>query len=362
MNTPTREALRHRRSARRWGRAGLVGFTAASSAANVTVIMAMPGATPMRIAIGALAPVVLAMMSHLLTRLMQGELTVSGIPSEWYWATAVAVGAIGAGAFWLSFDTLRRAAEPDHGGSAWVFPATLDLAIVVCTVALVVIARADEHDQRAVTAPAQTPVLREAPVAEAPTDHPVEAVALRDADPAPVATQTAPVRDVEPSEPAAHTATQESVLRDADTVEIPLTSGASREAAPVRREVEAPKRRLAAVPAAVRDVDDEPAASRSSDLEVPATQTDPVRDVVREGPATQPAAVRDAERVDGYLLRAQQLVDAGRTNADLEVVRRVLHGKANRISNRELADELGISESAVQRMVKADRELAGASA
>lgn len=392
MNTPTREALRHRRSARHWARSGLVGFTAASSAANVTVIMAVPGATPMRVAIAALAPVVLAVMSHLLTKLMQGELTVSGIPSGWYWSTAVAVAAIGAGAFWLSFDTLRRAAEPDHGGSAWVFPATLDLAIVVCTVALVVIARADEHDQRTVTATAQTPALREVPVTEAPTDHPVEAVALRDADPlptgvhesvlrdappeveqvevpplrdadpAPTATQTGPLRDMDSSEPAADIATQESTLRDADTVEIPLTSGASREAAAVRRDVEPPKRRLAAVPPAVRGVDDEPAASRSSDVEVPATQTDAVRDPDTEESSKQPAAVRDAERVDDYLLRAQQLVDAGRTNADLEVVHRVLRGKAGGLSNKKLAEQLDISDSQVQRIAKADRELSEATA
>ncbi|MGV7586304.1 DUF2637 domain-containing protein [Mycobacterium kansasii] len=353
MNTPTPEALRHRRSARHWARSGLVGFTAASSAANVTVIMAVPGATPMRVAIAALAPVVLAVMSHLLTKVMQGELTVSGIPSGWYWSTAVAVAAIGAGAFWLSFDTLRRAAEPDHGGSAWVFPATLDLAIVVCTVALVVIARADEHDQR-------TPMLREASAPEIPTEAPV-AAPLREASVGELATQTAPVREAhtavepvevpalreaEPSEPAADIATQESTLRDADTVEIPLTSGASREAAPVLRDVEVSKRRLAAVPPAVSD----------------ATQTDPVRDVDTEESAKQDDPVREADPGDDYLLRAQQLVDAGRTTSEVVDVVRVLRRKAAGMSNRDVAAEVGISEAKVQRIAKADRELATASA
>lgn len=361
MTAPTPEALRHRRSARRWARSGLVGFTASSSAANVTVIMAVPGATPMRVAIAALAPVVLAVMSHLLTKLMQAELTVSGISYRWYRSTAAAVGAIAAGAFWMSFDTLRRAAEPDHGGSAWVFPATLDLAIVVCTVALVVIARADEHDQRAVTNAAQTPALREAPVTEAPTDQPVEAAPLRDAAPAPTSTQTAPVRDAEAVEPAAYVAKQESSLRDADTVEIPLTSSASREEAPVRRDVEAPKRRLAAVPAAIRELD-ERATSRSTDLELPATQTDAVRDVDTEESAKQSAAVREAEHADDYLLRAQQLVDAGRTTSEVVDVVRVLRHKAAGMSNRDVAAEVGISEAKVQRIAKADRELAGATA
>lgn len=248
---------------------------------------------------------------------------------------------------------------------AKILPLIVDLTIAVASYKLVRESTQTEQSETSVRrdAPAaeatvQTPALRDAPAAA----HPIEAVALRDADPLPTATQTAPVRDVKPSEPTAYIATQESTLRDADTVEIPLTSGASREAAPVRRDVESPKRRLAAVPPAVRDVGDERATSRSSDPEVSATQTDPVRDPDTEESSKQPAAVRDAGRVDDYLLRAQQLVDAGRTNADLEVVHRVLRGKAGGLSNKKLAEQLDISDSQVQRIAKADRELSEATA
>lgn len=146
--TPTPEALRHRAAAHRWALAGEWAFTAASSAVNVTVIHSMGGSL-LRILIGALAPVLLAQMSRLLAKLLQGGLTDSGVHGGVALATAAAVTAIGGGAFYMSFETLRRAAEPDHGGSAWVFPATLDAAIVVCAAVLAVIAWADEQDQRA---------------------------------------------------------------------------------------------------------------------------------------------------------------------------------------------------------------------
>ncbi len=145
--TPTPEALRHRAAARSWARSGEWGFTIASSAVNVTVVAAAGGSV-LRILLAGLAPIVLAAMAHLLTKVLQSELVVSGV----HWGVALvvagAVTLIGAGAFILSFDMLRRAAEPDHGQLAWVFPVTLDLAIVVCAGVLAVIAWADEQDQR----------------------------------------------------------------------------------------------------------------------------------------------------------------------------------------------------------------------
>lgn len=271
------------------------------------------------------------------------------------------------GAFAISYVTQRDLASllGMTPFVAKILPLIVDLTIAVASYKLVRESEATDHSVLSGAPSAEpathlgaAPVLRDVS-ADEPADEPATVTSpVRDADPAPVTTQTAPVRDVEPSEPAAHTATQESVLRDADTDEISLTSSASREAAPVRREVDAPKRRLAAVPATVRELDDEQAASRSSDPEVPATQTDPVR----EEPATQPAVVRDAERADDYLLRAQHLVDAGRTTAAIGEVVRVLRCKAAGMSNRDVAAEVGISEAKVQRIVKGDRELAGASA
>jgi hypothetical protein len=52
----------------------------------------------------------------------------------------------------------------------------------------------------------------------------------------------------------------------------------------------------------------------------------------------------------------------GRTTAPVDAVHRVLRGKANRKSNRDVADATGLTESKVQRIVKADRELAEGSA
>ncbi|MBF9519504.1 DUF2637 domain-containing protein [Mycobacteroides chelonae] len=232
--------------------------------------------------------------------------------------------------------------------TAPMLPVGID-ALVITGLGMVALFR-PRHDVDAVQAPA----LRDAPV----TGQPLDAPELRDADPVPVATQTDPVREVEAAEPAPHVATQEAELRDADTEEIPLTSDASRDATAARRDVEAPARRLSAVPPVRRDADD---AATS-----PATQTSPVPDATADGPATHAAALRSADRDadfdDEYLLRATQLVDAGRTKAPVEVVHRVLRGKANGIPNRELAEEVAISESAVQRIAKADRELVEASA
>lgn len=398
MTTPTPEALRHRAAARRWARFGLIEFTAASVVVNVAVITAA-GGDLLRLLIGALAPIVLGQMTHQLTKQLQAELTVSGIAAVVHWALASATGAIGAGAFYLSFETLRRAAEPDHGQSAWVFPATLDLAIVVCSVGLAVIARADEADQRAgvptrVTVwnrftarfsdrlPGRDLVRTSAPVArgvdaeqpvhgpvhelvypagltwlgsadhlaepvehpEPATTRPVDVPALREADPAPTATQTTSVRDSEPEQPSA--------LRDADIEEIPVTSVDSRDAISALRDAKAPSRRLTAVP-----------ASRS-DSHVPASrriETVPVRDAEPAPDATQTAAMRDVDRDasdgDEYLRRAELLVEAGRTTASVTAVHAVLRGKAAGESNRDVAAETGLTESAVQRITKAAREL-----
>ena len=166
--TPTPEALRHRASARRWALAGEGAFTVASAAVNVTVVAAAGGSL-LRILLAGLAPVVLAAMSRLLAKLLQAELTVSGIPAKVHRAVAFAVAVIAAGAFYLSFETLRRAAEPDHGDMAWVFPATLDLAIVVCAAVLAVIARADEADQRAAATQPLDDVVERAKVKHQPS-------------------------------------------------------------------------------------------------------------------------------------------------------------------------------------------------
>lgn len=365
----------------------LIFGTASSVIANVSHALLTAGGVLDAVGqtvIGVLAPVFLLGLVHLLG--LWSQLRNKGAV---YWVFVLAIAALAAAAFRLSFNAVRALAIYFHYShlDAALVPVMIDGVMVVCTVGLVALDKltgpanapaepvrpAAVRDTDPVPATARTSPLRDAPAAALP----IEAVALRDAsaaepatqtppkrdaDPAPTAKQESTLRDVEPSEPATYIAKQESTLRDADTVEIPLTSSASRDAAPVRRDVEAPKRRLAAVPPAVRDVGDERATSRSSDLEMPATQTDAVRDVDTEESAKQPAAVREAEHVDDYLLRAQQLVDAGRTTSEVVDVVRVLRRKAAGMSNRDVAAEVGISEAKVQRIAKADRELAGATA
>ncbi|MCW1823175.1 Protein of uncharacterised function (DUF2637) [Mycobacteroides abscessus subsp. massiliense] len=327
----------------------LLGCTAVSLAGNIAYVVERGAVTPVSIALAAVAPILLPVGVHYIpkaNRVRRGARFVVTV--------AVMVAAVAA--FVLSFEALSGLMRMHgHGGwTAYLLPVAVDVLAAAAAYALVVepeaavVARRGDAAIRdasadpepatqtapAATSPLDAPVRREAP---APT-QPVDAPPVRDADPARVATQTDPPRDMETDEPATRDATQELALRDADTEEIPLTSTASRDATAARRDAEAPTRRLTAVPPVRRDADD--AAS-------PATQTDPLR---------------DAPSGDEFLLRATQLVDAGRTKAPVAVVHRVLRGKATGVPNRELAEQVAISESAVQRIAKADRELAEASA
>lgn len=325
---------------------------------------------PLALGVGAIPPLVLALSVE--------AVIFCAAHARWAWGWAAVTLAAGAGlitGFAMSFAAIRELGLMANMTTvtAPMLPIAID-ALVITGLGMVALFR-PRHEEEVQTDDApraswfkrrfrmrsldrvsatQTPALRDALA----VGQPVDAPELHDADPVPVATRTDPVREVEAAEPAPHVATQEAELRDADTEEIPLTSDASRDATPAHRDVEAPARRLSAVPPVRRDADD---AATS-----PATQTGPVPDATVDGPATHAAALRSADRDadsgDEYLLRATQLVDAGRTKAPVEVVHRVLRGKANGIPNRELAEEVAISESAVQRIAKADRELAEASA
>lgn len=298
--------------------------------------------TPVVMVAAAIAPLLLPGAVHLVPK-------TAGLPKRARRAVVGAVVISAAAAFALSFFALAAVAQGSgHPGKlGWLLPIAVDVLAAASAYALVVMpVEADaRREAPADIDAAQTPVHREASAPTQPADAPV----LREAAPAPVATQTAPETD----EPATRVATQELALRDADTEEILLTSTASRDATPARRDAEAPTRRLTAVPPVRRDADG---------VASPATQTDPLRDAAADEPATQTASLRDADSDDAYLLRATQLVDAGRTKAPVAVVHRVLRGKATGVPNRELAEQVAISESAVQRIAKADRELAEASA
>ncbi|NOR99718.1 DUF2637 domain-containing protein [Mycobacteroides abscessus] len=337
-------------TARRDFTAALYACTGVSLAGNEAAAvllshgLALP--TPVVMVAAAIAPLLLPGAVHLVPK-------TAGLPKRARRAVVGAVLVAAAAAFALSFFALAGVAQGSgHPGKlGWLLPIAVDVLAAASAYALVVMpveADAGREAPAGIDA-AQTPMHREASAPTQPTDAPVR----RDADPAPVATQTAPLRGMETDETATRVATQELVLRDADTEEIPLTSTASRDAAPARRDAEAPPRRLTAVPPVRRDADN---------VASPATHTNAVRDAAADEPATQTASLRDADLDDAYLLRAMQLVDAGRTTAPVDAVHRVLRGKANRESNRDVADATGLTESKVQRIVKADRELAEGSA
>lgn len=294
---------------------------------------------PVVMVAGAIAPLLLPAAVHLVPK-------TAGLPQKARRVVIFAVLVSATAAFALSFASLTAVAQASgHPGRlGMLLPIAVDVLAAASAYALVVMpVEADAlRDAPVESDTVQTPVHREAPAPTQPVDAPVH----RDSDPASVATQI--------DEPATRDATQELALRDADTEEIPLTSTASRDATAARRDAEAPTRRLAAVPPVRRDADGAAPA--------PATQTDPLRDAVVGEPETQQPVLRDALSGDEYLIRATQLVDAGRTKAPVAVVHRVLRGKATGVPNRELAEQVAISESAVQRIAKADRELAEASA
>ncbi|WP_100523342.1 DUF2637 domain-containing protein [Mycobacteroides abscessus] len=303
--------------------------------------------TPVVMVAAAIAPLLLPGAVHLVPK-------TAGLPKRARRAVVGAVLVAAAAAFALSFFALAAVAQGSgHPGKlGWLLPIAVDVLAAASAYALVVMPVESDalRDAPVDSDAALTPVHREASAPTQPADAPV----LREAAPAPAATQPAPLRDMETDEPATQAASQELALRDADTEEIPLTSSASRDATPARRDGEAPTRRLTAVPPVRRDADEAAPAA--------ATQTASIRDAAADEPATQAASLRDADLDDAYLLRAMQLVDAGRTTAPVDAVHRVLRGKANRESNRDVADATGLTESKVQRIVKADRELAEASA
>ncbi|CAJ1579762.1 hypothetical protein [[Mycobacterium] wendilense] len=290
----------------------LLGCTTVSLAGNVAYAVERGAVTPVSIALAAVAPILLPVGVHFIPK-------AARVRRGARFAVTVAVIVAAVAAFVLSFEALSglMRMRGHDGWTAYLLPVAIDVLAAAAAYALVV-----EPDA----------VREEAPVAQR-----VEAPATRDAEPARAATQTESVRDAELDEPATHAATQRDALRDADTDELPVTRGESREADAKHGDEAATSRRLTAVPTP------RPAATHA-----PASL------------ATQTVADRDADGDSEHLRRAELLVDAGRTTASVDVVRRVLRGKANGDSNRELAAATGITESAVQRIVKAARELEAA--
>lgn len=320
----------------------LLGCTAVSLAGNVAYVVERGAVTPVSIALAAVAPILLPVGVHYIpmaTRVRRGARFV----------VTVAVIVAAAAAFVLSFEALSGLMRM-HGHAGWtayLFPVAVDVLAAAAAYALVVepdavreeavamtirqrlrraVDRALRRDAAASKRRVDAPMLRD----ESPTTQPAEAPVLRGAASAPTATQTPSVRDAEPQQPATHAATQQSTtrdaLRDADTEEIPVTCSDSRDAA-------------------AKHGDEADTSRRPGTTHTAAS------------PATQTATDRDADGDDEYLRRAELLVEAGRTTAPLAAVHRVLRGKANGETNRAAAASTGLTDSQVQRIVTAAREL-----
>lgn len=323
----------------------LIAATVASVAANVAHAVIRHGLT-----LAAIGPVLFAMLAPVallgLFHLMAAWTRAAADRSAVFWFFLGAIVLLAGAAFRLSFAAIRDLAIGYGYGwaDAALFPLILDGLIAVCTVGLVAATRPRRKaktvrptlPQRvrawwrsAPTDATQTAADRHVAAAmlrdEAPATQSVEAPAMRDAAPAPAATQAASVRNAALDDPATQTATQREALRDADTDELTVTSDDSRDAAAKHGDSDMPTRRLASVP-------------------------------TRRPTAAQTVADRDADG-DEYLRRAELLVEAGRTTASVDVVHRVLRDKSNGETNRAVAAATGLTDSQVQRIVTAAREL-----
>ncbi|MGV0747190.1 DUF2637 domain-containing protein [Mycolicibacter minnesotensis] len=332
----------------------LLGCTTVSLAGNVAYAVERGAVTPVSIALAAVAPILLPVGVHFIpkaARVRRGARFVVTV--------AVIVAAVAA--FVLSFEALSglMRMRGHDGWTAYLLPVAIDVLAAAAAYALVVEPDSVREETAAVTIRervrrAVDRVLRRDAAASkrrvdaamlrdaVPATQPTQPSVLRDAERAQVATQTTSVRDVEPQQSATQRPTTHDTLRDADTEEIPVTSGDSRDAAAKHVDEATTARRLAAVPTP------RPAATHAAAS--PATRT-------AASPATQTATDRGANDDDEFMVRATRLVEAGRTTAPLDAVQRVLRGKANGETNRVVASKTGLTDSQVQRIVTASREL-----
>lgn len=132
----------------------LVSATAASMSGNVARALTHLGSGEVRgpIIAAAIPPLALLALTHLIA--MWSRVAVRGLV---YWCFLLAVAAINAAAFRLSFDALRALAMQYGYGrtDAALFPLILDGLVGVCTLGLVVLARI-EHPEASDAAVTQT--------------------------------------------------------------------------------------------------------------------------------------------------------------------------------------------------------------
>lgn len=284
----------------------LVSATVTSMAGNIAHAWSHQGAVSVSGAVAAAAvpPLALLSLTHLAG--MWSRISARGVV---YWCFLIAVAAITAAAFRLSFDALRSLAV-QYGYSradAALFPLILDGLVAVCTLGLVVLARTTDP-------PAGSSVVhRRGESGGAPGSQPEDSC---------------------------------TTVSDADAVHPSRISrrggGDSRDALLDARDVT--QRRSGSGPvtdASGRNSDD----AHSSPVAVPAP-----------GRGAPPDADLETDG-DTAMQLAHRLVSSGRTTAPLESVYRVLVRTATGVASRPVAAEVGLSYSTVQRIVRAARDM-----
>ena len=266
------------------------------------------------VAAAAIPPLALLSLTHLAG--MWSRISARGIV---YWCFLAAVAAIATAAFRLSFDALRSLAVRYGYGhtDAALFPLILDGLVAVCTLGLVVLSRIE------------APVVREA-AGDAHRDAAGAEAAHRDA-----AGEAAGVRHE---------------VGGADRGANHGAGGAAGDAGRDAAGAAAPDGLVAAAPlalgAAPLTSTDSPTAPRDAWWRSGAMNRD-----------AEPLPRRTAEQSsDAHRRIAHHLVDAGRTTLDPEAVQAVLDRTAAGESGRAVAAQLGMSASAVQRVLKAARD------
>lgn len=301
LNLDVHLAPEHHRRTRRLMWLMLVCATATSMAGNIARATVHHSAADARgsILAAAIPPLALLSLTHLTG--MWSRITARGFV---YWCFLAAVACITAAAFRLSFDALRSLAMQYGYGpaDAALFPLILDGLVAVCTLGLVMLSRIESVEGRD-TADAER-------VAGGPSDNARDAAEL-------LCVKIAASGDA-------------ACDSDGKAASAALTR-------PVQHGSDAP-----------------PSASDPQ-------RRDAVNDAIRVSAAHQAAAVNQAgassrlgnAQDDAHLLLAHRLVHDKRTTADVTVVHRVLRRTADKVPSREVAAEVGVSASSVQRIVKA---------
>ncbi len=294
LNQNVTLTLKHQRNTRRLMWVILVCATATSMAGNIARAIGHTSAADARgsILAAAIPPLALLSLTHLTG--MWSRITARGFV---YWCFLAAVACITAAAFRLSFDALRTLAMQYGYGraDAALFPLILDGLVAVCTLGLVMLSRIESAEGR--------DIRDAAPDAAAPRQKPYDAqhpggIKAASSSDAVVDAEAGVVRDSRPPSADAGAADSDDAL--------------------------------------VRDE-----ASR-------VTAARPVT------PAVHSVAPHlNEQEPDAHLMLAHQLVHEKRTTAEVAVVHRVLTRTAAKVPSREVAAEVGVSASSVQRIVKA---------